>query len=122
MALVSGRGSTLNPNAPPFIPAVYRQVEDFSSEWWNLVQNSPWFRDYWMSEQQDTSFEGFDGSKDDDIKNLLPDTFDVGYDEFPGVEAEFEEMIESYEAYDRTAFRPVVKPQNGILCSLNYLI
>ena len=75
-----------------------------------------------MSEQQDTSFEGFDGSKDDDIKNLLPDTFDVGYDEFPGVEAEFEEMIESYEAYDRTAFRPVVKPQNGILCSLNYLI
>lgn len=75
-----------------------------------------------MSEHQETSFEGFNVSKDDDITNLLPDTFDVGYDEFAGVEAEFEEMIESYEAYDRRAFRTVMKPQNGTLCSYALLI
>ena len=42
--------SALNPNAPMFVPAAYRNVEDFSDQWWSLVQSSPWFRDYWLRE------------------------------------------------------------------------
>ncbi|XP_073146656.1 protein EARLY RESPONSIVE TO DEHYDRATION 15-like [Henckelia pumila] len=42
--------SALNPNAPIFVPSAYRQVEDFSDQWWDLVQSSPWFRDYWLRE------------------------------------------------------------------------
>ncbi|XP_065851926.1 uncharacterized protein [Euphorbia lathyris] len=53
MALVSGGRSTLNPDAPLFIPAAYRQVEDFSPEWWQLVTTSTWYRDYWLSQHQD---------------------------------------------------------------------
>ncbi|KAM7262656.1 hypothetical protein ACFE04_000339 [Oxalis oulophora] len=51
MALVSQSRSSLNPNAAPFIPLVYRQVEDFSPEWWDLVKTMPWFRDFWLSQQ-----------------------------------------------------------------------
>ncbi|KAL8489663.1 hypothetical protein ACS0TY_025532 [Phlomoides rotata] len=40
--------SVLNPNAPMFVPSSYRTVEDFSDQWWDLVQSSPWFRDYWL--------------------------------------------------------------------------
>ncbi|KAL0007057.1 hypothetical protein SO802_008559 [Lithocarpus litseifolius] len=58
MALVSGERSTLNPNAPAFIPATFYQVEDFSSEWWELVKTSTWFRDFWLSQHQDDDFEG----------------------------------------------------------------
>lgn len=43
--------STLNPNAPLFVPAAYRVVEDFSSEWWNLVQTCPDFREQWVRER-----------------------------------------------------------------------
>ncbi|XP_051143535.1 protein EARLY RESPONSIVE TO DEHYDRATION 15-like [Andrographis paniculata] len=42
--------SVLNPNAPMFVPLFYRAVEDFSDQWWDLVQSSPWFRDYWLQE------------------------------------------------------------------------
>ncbi|KAG6418565.1 hypothetical protein SASPL_120769 [Salvia splendens] len=42
--------SVLNPKAPIFVPSAYRAVEDFSDEWWDLVQSSPWFRDYWLRE------------------------------------------------------------------------
>lgn len=42
--------STLNPNAPMFVPSAYRAVEDFSDQWWALVETSPWFRDYWLQE------------------------------------------------------------------------
>ena len=42
--------STLNPNAPLFVPLAYRTVEDFSDQWWALVESSPWFRDYWLEE------------------------------------------------------------------------
>ncbi|KAL2227367.1 UNVERIFIED_CONTAM: hypothetical protein Sindi_2095400 [Sesamum indicum] len=42
--------SALNPNAPIFVPSAYLAVEDFSDEWWDLVQSSPWFRDYWLRE------------------------------------------------------------------------
>nr|GME03088.1 protein EARLY RESPONSIVE TO DEHYDRATION 15-like [Ipomoea batatas] len=42
--------STLNPNAPIFVPSAYRAVEDFSHQWWDLIRSSPWFRDYWLRE------------------------------------------------------------------------
>ncbi|CAL0307569.1 unnamed protein product [Lupinus luteus] len=63
--------STLNPNAPMFVPLAYRTVEDFSDEWWSLVHSSPWFRDYWLRErfqdpqfETDTSFPDFDFDED----------------------------------------------------------
>lgn len=43
--------SRLNPNAPLFVPAAYRVPEDFSSEWWTLMETSPTFRECWVSER-----------------------------------------------------------------------
>lgn len=60
MALVSEARSSLNPNAPVFIPAAFCQVEDFSSEWWELVKNSAWFREYWLSQHGEEDFDGSD--------------------------------------------------------------
>ncbi|GAB4843904.1 hypothetical protein Ancab_013868 [Ancistrocladus abbreviatus] len=99
MALVSRGGSRLNPNAPLYIPAALRQVEDFSPEWWDLITTSMWFRDYWLSQHQEADvFHGnyadtFDG---DDIVDLLPDDIDVGVDEdVLNMESQFEEFIKS---------------------------
>ncbi|XP_058075519.1 protein EARLY RESPONSIVE TO DEHYDRATION 15-like isoform X2 [Magnolia sinica] len=51
MDVISQRSSSsLNPNAPLFVPWAYRTVEDFSDQWWELVQSSAWFRDYWLQE------------------------------------------------------------------------
>ncbi|XP_077213635.1 protein EARLY RESPONSIVE TO DEHYDRATION 15-like [Tasmannia lanceolata] len=51
MDVISRRfSSSLNPNAPLFVPWAYRTVEDFSDQWWDLVQSSAWFRDYWLQE------------------------------------------------------------------------
>ncbi|XP_057976782.1 protein EARLY RESPONSIVE TO DEHYDRATION 15-like [Malania oleifera] len=109
MALVSGGSSTLNPNAPVFIPAAFRVVEDFSPEWWEMMQTSMWFRDYWMSQHQEQ--ETFDGNADDDdIVNLLPDTFDLGVDEeFPNLEVQLEELILSSEAKEETESALIVQ-------------
>ncbi|XWS57115.1 hypothetical protein CRYUN_Cryun09bG0143900 [Craigia yunnanensis] len=94
MALVAGGRSTLNPNAPLFIPAVYRQVEDFSPEWWQLVTTSTWYRDYWIGQYQDED-DVLDGN---DIADLLPDTFDLVADEdLSDMDLQFEEFIQSYE-------------------------
>ena len=70
----SSSSSTLNPNAPMFVPLAYRTVEDFSDQWWELVHSSPWFRDYWLRErfqdpqnnQNDTCFSDFDFELDED--------------------------------------------------------
>lgn len=100
MALVSGRRSSLNPNAPLFIPAAVRQVEDFSPEWWNLVTTATWFRDFWLSEHQgeDIFGEETDGN---DVVGLLPDNFDLGVDEeILNMEAQFEEFLQSSEVHD----------------------
>lgn len=100
MALVSGARSSLNPNAPLFIPAAVRQVEDFSPEWWNLVTTATWFRDYWLSEHQgeDIFGEETDGH---DVAGLLPDNFDLGVDEeILNMEAQFEEFLQSSEVHD----------------------
>ncbi|KAI4381529.1 hypothetical protein MLD38_007594 [Melastoma candidum] len=92
MALVN---STLNPDAPLFIPAAVRQVEDFSPEWWQLVTHSTWYRNYWLSIHPN----GFDESPDedingDDIMDLLPDTFDLDAGEdLTAMEAQYEEFL-----------------------------
>lgn len=94
--MVLGR-STLNPNAPLFIPAALRQVEDFSPEWWQLVTTSTWYRDYWLSQNQDE--DGFyDNAQDnyDNVADLLPETFDLdaGEDFSNFEEAQFEEFLQ----------------------------
>ena len=62
--------SVLNPNAPMFVPAAYRNVEDFSDQWWSLVHSSPWFRDYWLRECFSESL--FDLNCSDDCDFFLP--------------------------------------------------
>ncbi|TVT98008.1 hypothetical protein EJB05_56725, partial [Eragrostis curvula] len=51
-SMMTMASSSLNPNAPIFIPAAYRQVEDYSPEWWELVKTTAWFRDHWVSQHQ----------------------------------------------------------------------
>ncbi|CAD6222735.1 unnamed protein product [Miscanthus lutarioriparius] len=72
--------SSLNPNAQLFIPAAYRQVEDFSPEWWELVKTTAWFRDHWFRQHQlheaayDAAADAFAADADDfDVAALLPD-------------------------------------------------
>ncbi|KAJ9190601.1 hypothetical protein P3X46_001786 [Hevea brasiliensis] len=111
MALVAGQRSTLNPNAPLFIPAVYRQVEDFSPEWWELVKTSTWFRDYWLSQHPEGSFDGGVGDDDDDVVDLLPEKLDVDFDEeYANLEAQFEELIVWNEEEKEEQQRPL----NGV--------
>ncbi|KAE8713254.1 P-loop containing nucleoside triphosphate hydrolases superfamily protein isoform 1 [Hibiscus syriacus] len=70
---------------PLSVPAFYRQVEDFSPEWWQLVTTTAWYQDYWISQHQDE--DGFyDNTEDDvsdgnDIADWLADTFDPVTDE-----------------------------------------
>jgi hypothetical protein len=62
--------STLNPNAPLFVPAAYLAAEDFSPEWWRLIQTSSDFEEYWMKEhlatydEDDFMAEELDGLAD----------------------------------------------------------
>jgi hypothetical protein len=67
--------STLNPNAPLFVPAAYLAAEDFSPEWWRLIQTSSDFEEYWMKEHLATydeddfmaeELDGLAGLEDDD--------------------------------------------------------
>ena len=116
--MISGR-TTLNPNAPLFIPNAYRQVEDFSPEWWELVKTSTWFRDFWLSQHPEESFVGNAGADDDDLADFLPEDLDVE-EEIPDLEAQFEEMIKLAEAEEKTdssAADPKVerRPLNGIV-------
>ncbi|XP_058749922.1 protein EARLY RESPONSIVE TO DEHYDRATION 15-like [Vicia villosa] len=103
MALVSGGRSTLNPNAPLYIPAAFRQVEDFSPEWWQLVTTLTWYHDYWLNQQHDD--EGFYAEEDEfdgnDVVDLLPDAFDLDVDDDDlSIEAQLEEFIKSSEAQE----------------------
>lgn len=75
-AMVNRRVSTLNPNAPVFDPVGFRQVEDFSPKWWELVTTSKWFRDFWLSANSEYEFVGGGG-------------------EFSDMEEEFEELVMS---------------------------
>ncbi|KAK7323451.1 hypothetical protein VNO77_26924 [Canavalia gladiata] len=101
MALVSGRSSALNPNAPLFIPASLRQVEDFSPQWWELVKSSTWFRDYWLSQHREEDFEesANDSTTNDDMENILSETFDLAMEEDLNVlENEIEQLVMSPDA------------------------
>ncbi|XP_017423140.1 protein EARLY RESPONSIVE TO DEHYDRATION 15 isoform X2 [Vigna angularis] len=102
MALVSGRSSALNPNAPLFIPAALRQVEDFSPQWWDLVKSSTWFRDYWLSQHKEEEFEEVaNDSTNDDMENMLSESFDLVMEEdFNVLEKEFEQLVMSCESQD----------------------
>lgn len=90
MAVTSRSESGLNPDAPLFIPAAYHQVEDFSPEWWNLVQTSTWFRDYWLRERHENFAEDADCFSD-----LFPDVHDLPeeIDEFSDFELQLEEAV-----------------------------
>lgn len=71
--------SSLNPDAPLFVPAAFQQVEDFSPQWWDLVKSTAWFRDHWYQEQQQLddmadSLEAFEAEQD--LAGLLPDAID----------------------------------------------
>nr|XP_043619165.1 protein EARLY RESPONSIVE TO DEHYDRATION 15 [Erigeron canadensis] len=97
MALVShGQGSTLNPDAPLFIPAAVRQVEDFSPEWWHLVTTSTWFHDYWLTQHQEDGFYNGNDSDTTDIVDLLPDSIDTDEDTL-SMEAQYEQFLLSSE-------------------------
>ena len=108
MALVSGERSTLNPNAPPFIPATFYQVEDFSSEWWELVKTSTWFCDFWLSQHQDDDFEG----------NIEVDTADAEDNDDASIDeaqltelSQLEEIYLSYKDIENTGLFPTA-PKN----------
>ncbi|KAL3819742.1 hypothetical protein ACJIZ3_005647 [Penstemon smallii] len=124
MALVSGGRSTLNPNAPPFIPAAVRQVEDFSPEWWNLVTTSTWFKNYWLSQNQgeDIFGENEDLADDNDVIGLLPDNIDLGVDDdILNMEAQFEEFLQSSETeYGNNAVKGVM--ENGFGKNVDALV
>ncbi|CAN0907907.1 Protein EARLY RESPONSIVE TO DEHYDRATION 15 [Linum grandiflorum] len=120
MALVSGGRSTLNPDAPLFIPAAYRQVEDFSPEWWQLVTTTAWYKDYWLTEHQNE--EGFYNNAENDydtkdVAALLPDSFDLDVGEdFSSLEAQFEEFVESNEPQTGPSYANgygVASPKSG---------
>ncbi|KAJ0978866.1 hypothetical protein J5N97_014340 [Dioscorea zingiberensis] len=115
MAVANGGGlrSTLNPNAPLFIPAAFQQVEDFSPRWWDLVKTSTWFRDHWISQHQDEETFGVDD--EDDIANLLPDSFDLNItDEMSILEAELEETIQEMEAAEESTLASLTKEKSGL--------
>ncbi|CAO2831661.1 unnamed protein product [Amaranthus hypochondriacus] len=98
MALVSGVRSTLNPNAPLYIPAAFRQVEEFSPEWYNLITTSMWFRDYWLSQHQEAEmlYGNHENIEQNNVVDLLPDEIDLGVDEeLLIMESQFEEFIKS---------------------------
>lgn len=132
MALVSERRSSLNPNAPLFVPAALRQVEDFSPEWWELVKTSPWFRDYWLSKNQEEDFDGNGNAYADDdtfdIDDMAQDAFDLGVDEgFSTSDIELEKMANMYEAKGETQHSPAAdkngsRPLDGELCILVLIV
>ncbi|XP_024543297.1 polyadenylate-binding protein-interacting protein 2-like [Selaginella moellendorffii] len=57
--------SSLNPDAPHFVPSFFESVEDFSSEWWNLVKSTPAFRDYWIREKWESVVSEASATLDD---------------------------------------------------------
>lgn len=98
--------SSLNPNAPPFIPSSFQRVEDFSPEWWELVKSSTWFRDYWMDQQQDNGDGASHGGAEDDIVALLPETFEL--EEFP-------DLLEEGAFFENEQPQHLMSRQNGSL-------
>ncbi|OVA17216.1 Ataxin-2 [Macleaya cordata] len=90
--------SSLNPNAPMFIPRVYQAVEDFSDEWWELVHSSPWFRDYWLQECFQDPQNALDFSLNDEP--VLPNIDSVFFDGYTTTQPEEDEEEEEEEERD----------------------
>ncbi|CAN6829979.1 unnamed protein product [Brassica oleracea] len=63
--------STLNPNAPAFDPVGFREVEDFSPKWWELVTTSKWFRDFWLSANSEEYEFGEFSDMEDEFEELI---------------------------------------------------
>ncbi|PKA61764.1 Protein EARLY RESPONSIVE TO DEHYDRATION 15 [Apostasia shenzhenica] len=119
LAVASGVGrSTLNPNAPLFIPAAFQQVEDFSPEWWELVKTTSWFRDHWFRQHQEQ--ETFDGDEEEeDLASLLPDSFDLGIpDQFSQFDSEFDEDASFMEMKENGKSGSEVNPE-ALIKNLN---
>lgn len=117
MAVASGGiRSTLNPNAPLFIPAAYQLVEDFSPEWWELVKTTSWFRDHWCYQHQEQ--ENFEGEDGDGVASLLPESCDLGFtDEFANLdEAAFHEMFDILEQPLPTGLKKETLKNGGCWC------
>ncbi|XP_061350103.1 protein EARLY RESPONSIVE TO DEHYDRATION 15-like, partial [Gastrolobium bilobum] len=121
---VFGRSSTLNPNAPLFIPAALRRVEDFSPQWWELVKSLTWFRHYWLSQhKEEDSGESCNDSTNDDKENMLSETFDLGFEDFSFLENEFEQLMFS-EAQDYPILddsNDGIKPVHGLNLFMNWV-
>ncbi|CAM8910310.1 unnamed protein product [Rhodiola kirilowii] len=83
--------SSLNPNAAPFVPQAYRAVEDFSEDWWALVQSSPWFCDYWMNECFQEPIQNNNASDIDEFDEFEVDPF------LPEIDALFDECFANQE-------------------------
>ncbi|KAK9913806.1 hypothetical protein M0R45_037614 [Rubus argutus] len=101
--------STLNPNAPMFVPSAYRMVEDFSAEWWALVQSSPWFRDYWLQENfQDPQNDPFFPDIDD--YTFASDNIDDLFDEehYPNTNNDAQQQAEAEEEEERDYHKELV--------------
>ncbi|KAG9147562.1 hypothetical protein Leryth_007354 [Lithospermum erythrorhizon] len=115
MALVSRGKSSLNPNAPLFIPSYMRQVEDFSPEWWNLVKTSTGFHEHWLSENQ---LEDNFTDSNENVVDLLPDTIDIGVDEdILNMEDMYEEFLMSAgvgQGNQSSGFAVKAVHQNGL--------
>ena len=80
MSAVAVSSSSLNPDAPLFIPAALLQVEDFSPQWWDLVTTTAWFRDHWSREHTQLD----EMAQELDAAGLLPDDDeDLFYDDQP---------------------------------------
>jgi hypothetical protein len=79
MGATAVSSSTLNPDAPLFIPAAFLQVEDFSPQWWDLVTTTAWFRDHWSREHSHLD----DMAQVLDAAALLPDDDDLFLDHAP---------------------------------------
>jgi hypothetical protein len=79
MGATAVSSSTLNPDAPLFIPAAFLHVEDFSPQWWDLVTTTAWFRDHWSREHSHLD----DMAEVLDAAALLPDDDDLFLDHAP---------------------------------------
>ncbi|KAL6902099.1 hypothetical protein ACP4OV_004975 [Aristida adscensionis] len=78
MSAMAVSSSSLNPDAPLFIPAALLQVEDFSPQWWELVTTTAWFRDHWSRQHAYLD----DMADQLDAAHLLPDALDDDDDLF----------------------------------------
>jgi hypothetical protein len=106
--------STLNPNAPLFVPASYLATEDFSPEWWNLIQSSPAFRDYWLRERSAEIMEEESGA----AASPLDDIDDLDFEDLLDMEMQCQELENSRQKQVNGAVRSIEKEVLAALAGL----